>query len=323
MSPRPGGALVLLALAASLLPPLSLASTGEDSSLGSRVTSAVSSVGREKSGALFVIHGRDLAGEITGTGFQIDPSGTICTLSEFLRGDGVSVSRDGKESPATVVAMDPRTGVAFLRLPSPGQTFLPPLARQPLPDGSPIVSPGSPISECYPCLGIVRGRIDHEGETYFPIPLRLASLPASATSEGSPVTDLSGNLAGMVVRAATPAHDALILPAAALGKLHDDLMRFGHPSPGWIGVAVEEAAVPDQGSRTRIAAVEQGSPANLAGITPGEILLSIGNHPVPMPQQVLEASFDLSAGDQVSITVSRGGAVRSVHLRCAPWPGTP
>lgn len=322
-SSGPLPALVLGLLTASVASPLCQATPSADSSLEPLVASAVSSISREKSGALVVIHGRDLAGEIIGTGFQIDPSGTICTLSEFLRGDGVSVIRDGKEFPASMIAIDSRTGVAFLRLPTPGQMFLPPLVRRPLPEGAPLVVPASPAPERPPCLGLVRGTLDHEGGTYFPVPLTTASLPASSTITGSPATDLSGNLVGMVVRAATPDRDALILPVSALGKLHDDLMRFGHPSPGWIGVAVEEAAVPDHGSRTRIAAVEQGSPASLAGITPGEILLSIGNHPVPMPHQVLAASFDLSSGDTVSITLSRGGELRTLCLQCAPWPGTP
>jgi S1-C subfamily serine protease len=103
-------------------------------------------------------------------------------------------------------------------------------------------------------------------------------------------------------------------------KLHGDLLRFGKINPGWIGAVVEEAAVPEGNSRTRIAAVEPGSPAERAGIRPGDSLLAVGDRSIHMPQEVLESSFYLTAGQDVRIVLSRSGELRRVTLRCASVP---
>ena len=48
------------------------------------------------------------------------------------------------------------------------------------------------------------------------------------------------------------------------------------------------------------------TPASDAGIKPGDVLLQVGKTKVHEPEDVLDASFFITAGDSVPITVVRG-----------------
>jgi serine protease Do len=49
-----------------------------------------------------------------------------------------------------------------------------------------------------------------------------------------------------------------------------------------------------------------GTPAAESGARPGDILLQVGRKPVQRPEDVIDASFFITAGDKVPITVMRG-----------------
>lgn len=325
-SPLPAGWIhAILALGILGQVPLTASPRGEESRLSSAVSSALATLGREKSQALVRISCRDDAGEITGTGFLISPTGTVCTLLDVVRGgNGLTVERGGKSFPATLISSDSRTGIAFLRTSIAAPSFIPPFPSASLPGNSPVAAlcpamstEGTPPP---PLLGMTGSRIDHDGERFFPVPLIKALLPAPGSRPGTPVFDLGGKFGGIVVRSAVDGDECAILPAAAVEKLHGDLLRFGKANPGWIGAVVEEAAVPEGTSRTRIAAVEPGSPAERAGVLPGDSLLAIGTRTIVMPQEVLESSFYLTAGQEVRLVLSRSGELRRVTLRCDPVP---
>jgi len=306
--------------------PLKASPRGEACRLSAEVTEALSGLGREKSQALVRIHCQDNTGEITGTGFLIDPAGTVCTLTDFVRGGNtLSVETDGKSFPATLLSADDRTGIAFLRTSIAAPSFIPPFPSVILPESSPIAALAPATSQesatTVPLLGITGTRIDHDRERFLPVPLLTALLPTPGSRPGTPVFDLSGKFVGIVVRSNATGDSCAILPASAVEKLHADLLRFGKPNPGWIGAVVEEAAVPEGTSRTRIAGVEPGSPAERAGILPGDSLLAIDHRSIVLPQEVLEASFYLTAGQEVRLVLSRSGELKRVTLRCAAVPG--
>jgi len=301
-------------------------SSKDESRLASELSSSLSRLCREKFQAIVRIRCRDEAGEISGTGFLIDPTGTVCTLAEFLRdGNGIEIESGGKTFPATIFSIDERTGVAFLKTSIPATSFIPPFPSAKLSGNSPIEALATVASEHgpspMPLLGTTGEKFDHDGERFFPVPLITARLPSAGSMPGTPVFDLSGKFAGVVVRTELKDASCAVLPATAVEKLHGDLLRFGKINPGWIGAEVEEAAVPEGTSRTRIAAIEPGSPAEKAGIRSGDSLLSIGDRPIVMPEEVLESSFYLTAGQEIRIVLSRSGELRRITVRCAPVPG--
>lgn len=293
-------------------------------SLPAKVASSVASVVREKSDAVVLICSRDAHGVVIGTGFHIDPSGTVCTLAEIIRnGNAITVQRGDSVLPAEILAIDQRSGVAFLK--SQGSpSFLPPRNVTGVPTFTPVLGIGFPKGKerAVPALGMISGIESHEGDLFHCVPHMIAGIPLCEGEGGAPVLDLSGGLTGIVISGNTDGSPCRILPAAAIEKLHRDLLRFGKLNPGWVGVMVEEAAVPVAHSRTRVAAVEQGSPAETAGIRPGDIILSLGEKKIVNPEEVLAASFYLNAGEPLRITISRGGNIQSFTLRCGAPAGS-
>jgi serine protease Do len=167
---------------------------------------------------------------------------------------------------------------------------------------------------------MITGSVTHEGDFYFCVPHLLAEIMLREGEGGSPILDLSGNLVGMVVHGTSKAGEFRILPSGAIEKLQRDFLRFGKFNPGWVGAVVEEAAVPQGASRTRIAAVQPDSPAETAGLRAGDMILSIAGRNIINPDEVLAASFYLSAGEQVGVTILRSGEVRKIQLLCSAPP---
>jgi len=313
-------------LAAAPLP----AAPSPNATLSAKVAASIRALSKDKPGAIVRVRCRDQRGEVNGTGFLLDPTGTICTLADLvIPGGEITIRRSGRDYPASVAAIDPRSGVAFLKIgeeaiggsPSAGGTFLPPSLLTNAPSLTPVVAIGMTREEnAAVSLGMITGEATHEGNRYFCVPHLIAAIPLAQGEAGSPVLDLSGNLFGMVMGGGNTS--CRILPAGAIEKLHRDFLRFGRINPGRVGTVVEEAAVPEGNSRTRVVAVEQGSPAEAAGLRAGDMIVSLAGKPIREPEEVLGASFYLSGGDHVRMTFLRGGELHSISFRCAETPET-
>jgi len=72
-------------------------------------------------------------------------------------------------------------------------------------------------------------------------------------------------------------------------------------SQGWLGIALD----PKEPHPTVIEVIP-GSPAEQAGLRPGDSIVSVGGRPTLTLDQLISAIGDLSAGDRVTIVVSRG-----------------
>jgi S1-C subfamily serine protease len=64
------------------------------------------------------------------------------------------------------------------------------------------------------------------------------------------------------------------------------------------------------------------TPAARSGIKSGDILLEVGQKKVTQPEDVLDASFFITAGDSVPITVMRGNQKLTFHVRATLHPAS-
>lgn len=303
-------------------------------SLAAKVAESIKTISKSRSASVVRIRCHDDYGKIVGTGFAIDPTGTIITLAEIVRdAEDITVERSEnggqtKSLPASVIAIDQRSGVAFLKINSPkgsvsldSASFITPLSITNASAFTPVISIGYPAEQkATPVLGMITGSKNHDGDIFFCVTHLTASLPLSEGEGGSPVLDLSGNLLGIIITGNTQLGSCTILPAAAIEQLHHNLLRYGGINPGWVGAVVEIAAVPQKNSQTRIVSVAPGSPAENAGIKAGDTLLALGKHDIQMPDDVLDASFYLSAGEPLDVTIVRKGTIKHLTLHCGERP---
>jgi len=98
----------------------------------------------------------------------------------------------------------------------------------------------------------------------------------------------------------SPSHQA----AAATG---------GRP---WLGI--DMATSPLGG--VLVAGVAPGSPAQAAGIRPGDVITQIDTQPMAAPSIVEAAIAGMQPGDQVEIQLERGTSTYTLHARLAKQP---
>lgn len=272
------------------------------------ISSTVCHLMESSKAAIVKIEARDPQGIIKGTGFFIDPMGTIITLSAITEdAEEILVWQNGESSPAELLTSDPRSGIALLRAPSSGR-FL----QMSLPDqtevADPVVLLGYPLDmDLSPGFGLVAGKDRKIGAYYFPTTHYRINLPVLRGQGGSPVLNLEGEVIGVVTSSVDGGATCYALPIAAAEKIRRDFVRFGEPRHGWVGALVEDADEAVQGSKAVVCEVDPEGPGGQAGLQPGDVLLQIGQKQIHCREDILEASFFLTSGDPASIQILRDG----------------
>ena len=64
----------------------------------------------------------------------------------------------------------------------------------------------------------------------------------------------------------------------------------------------------------------QGTPAAQCGMKEGDVLLQLGQKKICQPEDVFDASFYITAGEMVPITVMRGGKQLTFHVQAELHP---
>ena len=257
--------------------------------------------------AVVKVHGVDEHSEMYGTGFFVDPTGTLFT-SYTVGGeaDSFTVQFDGKEYPARQLVADTRSGIALLKidLVTPA---LPIGKSEQLEVATPVVAIGYPLDlPKTPSFGMIAGFDRKYLGRYFSTTHLRVNLPTQRGEAGAPLLNLKGEVVGILVSSLENNSSCYALPIDAAEKIRSDFVRFGEIRHGWIGANVAEAKVPAESSRAQITEILGTTPATDSGLRPGDILLQVGKVKVKEPEDVLDASFFITAGDTVPITVIRG-----------------
>ena len=275
----------------------------------------------ENSGAAVVrieaTEGRD---RVVGTGFFIDPNGTLYT-SYSVGGESqdIIVHFRGAQHPATRLISDLRSGIALLKIEAetPFLTFA--KARD-LALASPIIALGYPRElPLTPSFGIVGGFNLKLGDRYFATTHIRANLPVQRGEGGGPLLNMKGEVVGILISMLDGGSASFVLPIEAAEKVRMDFTRFREAHPGWIGVHVKTADTAVAGSTAQIEEVIAAAPAEKAGLRAGDVLLQIGARKIAVAEDVLDASFFLTADDDVLIRIARAGEELQIKLQ----PGDP
>ncbi len=272
------------------------------------ISREVKEIFARSSKAVVKIRGVDQHGKLAGTGFFIDPTGTLFTaFSVGADADNFTVEFDGKEFPARQLMSDRRSGVAMLKVDDITTPALPIGRSEELEVATPVITVGFPLDlPQTPSFGMVAG-FDRKflGRYFSTTHLRL-NLPTQRGEAGAPLLNFKGEVVGILVSSFDNSSACYALPIAAAEKIRSDYVRFGEARHGWVGINVAPATKSVEGSRAQFTEIMPGTPAAECGAKPGDILLEVGKTKVHEPEDVIDASFFITAGDTVPITVMRG-----------------
>jgi serine protease Do len=279
---------------------------GQDQS-ATAISREVKDVFDRSAKAVVKIHGADEHSEILGTGFFVDPTGTIYTsFSVGGEAGNFTIEFNGRRYPARQIVADDRSGVALLKV-DLATPALPIGNSEQLEVATPIVMIGFPLDlPKTPSFGMIAG-FDRRylGKYFWTTHLRV-NLPTQRGEAGAPLLNLKGEVVGILAASLEKNSSCYALPINAAEKIRSDFARFGEVRHGWIGANVGFAKTAVEGSTAEITELLGIAPATDSGIRPGDILLQVGKVKVREPEDVLDASFFLTAGDSVPITVMRG-----------------
>jgi serine protease Do len=279
----------------------------------------------EKSGkAVVKIRGTDEHGDLSGTGFFIDPAGTLYTAFS-VGGDteNLTVEFEGKVYPARVMMADLRSGIAILKA-DIATPALPIGKSETMEVATPVMTIGYPFDlPSTPSFGMVAGFDRKFLGRYFCTTHVRVNLPTQRGEAGAPLLNFKGEVIGILVAQIENGSACYALPIDAAEKIRDDFIRFGEARHGWIGINVAQAEKPVEGSTAEMTEIMKDTPAYGSGIKPGDILLQVGKTKVRQPEDVIDASFFITAGDTVPIMVMRGNDKMTFEVKADCHPLSP
>src|SRR5213596_1122703 len=310
-----------LPVALSLFAAISLVDAQEESATA--VSRQVKEVFEHAAKAVVKIHGVDEHCEISGTGFFIDPTGTLYTAYTVGGEAGnFSIEFNGKQYPARQVLADIRSGMAILKT-DVATPALPIGKSEELGVATPVVTIGYPLDlPETPNFGMVAGFDRKYLGRYFSTTHLRVNLPTQRGEAGAPLLNMKGEVVGIVVSSLENNSACYAVPIEAAEKIRGDFMRFGEARHGWIGINVTMARQPVEGSVAEMKQIMEDTPAARSGIKSGDILLQVGRKRVTGPEDVLDASFFITAGDTVPITVIRGNQKLTFHVQADLHPAS-
>lgn len=132
---------------------------------------------------------------------------------------------------------------------------------------------------------------------------------------GGPLVDESGACLGINTSGLTR-HFPLALPPETVDRVVTSLLAGGRIARGYLGVALQSVRIPeslarslslDRSSAAIVVAVEAASPAERAGVTIGDVLLSVDGEAVTDVEDIHGMLGPDRVGKKVAVDIIRGG----------------
>jgi len=265
--------------------------------------------------AVVRIEAVDQRGNVSGTGFFIDPNGTIYTCYT-VGGESrdIQVAFGGAHYPAQRLVSDIRSGIAILKIDAETPFLAFGNSRQ-LTVASPVVAIGYPMDlPLTPVFGTVGGfDLKYQGRYFATTHIR-ANLPVEQGEGGAPLVNARGEVVGVLISQLDSGNASFVLPIEAAEKVRKDFMRFHEVRTGWIGVRIKPLGEAIDGSTAVIEETLPDSPGQKAGLQAGDVIVQVGNHRITSLEDVLDASFFLTAEDVTIIRVARDGLEQNFNV---------
>lgn len=262
-----------------------------------------------------------------GSGFVISRDGYILTNNHVVEGaDQIKVKlSNGNEYQGTVVGRDPKTDLALLKI--KGASDLHPLRlgnSEDLKVGNWVVAVGSPFGlEQTVTAGIVsaKGRVIGSGPYDNFIQTDASINPGNS---GGPLINLKGEVIGINTAIMSEGQGiGFAIPVNLAKEIAGQLQEKGRVTRGWLGVTIQ-AVTPElaksfalkENKGALVAQVGPGSPAEKAGIEPGDIILEFDGKKISEPNDLSRTVASTPVGKMTVLKLSRAGKIidRSLQI---------
>ena len=260
-----------------------------------------------------------------GSGVIVSEKGYVLTNHHVIEAaDEIEVAlSDSRRSKARVVGTDPETDMAVLKIDLknvPAITFA---ASDQARVGDIVLAIGNPYGVGQTVtFGIVSALGRHLGISTFENSIQTDAAINPGNSGGA-LVDLNGNLLGInsAIYSRTGGSQGIgfAIPSNLARQVMEQILENGVVMRGWVGIGVQDIT-PELAESLKLARtsgalitdVVAGGPADVAGLKPGDVLLSVGDKPVNDYAGSLEAIAALKPKTSTVLKVQRNS--REVNL---------
>lgn len=290
-------------------------------SLSDDLASAVERAAR----SIVAVHARP---RLPSTGMHWRP-GIVVTAEHTVRVDEeIRVAwADGRAAPARLVARDPGTDVAVLRIDDADWPTAEVGDSAHLGVGHLVLAVGHGPRASWGVISAVGGAWHtwRGGEVDRLLGLDLVLYPGFS---GGPLVDASGTVAGLVTSGFSRQLE-LAVPVSTVSRVVDELLSRGRISRGYVGLGVQPVRLPETlrhlapGAAAHaliVVSLEADGPAARCGIMLGDVLLALEGTSVQDPGDVQAVLAGRRAGSVVTASMVRAGASLEVTITLGERP---
>ena len=269
-----------------------------------------------------------------GSGVIVSQNGYILTNFHVIEAaDDIQVAlNDGKTYRARIVGTDPESDLAVLRIDASGLPAITFGQMESLSVGDVVLAIGNPFGVGQTVtMGIVSalGR-SHLGINTFENFIQTDAAINPGNSGGA-LVDAQGNLVGIntAIYSRTGGNHGIgfAIPVSSARSIMEQIIESGSVTRGWIGVEAQEITtelaesfgLPDTDGAL-IAGVVRSSPADRAGVRPGDVLLSVNGKAVTDPQVMLDLIAELKPEEKAAFRLRRDRSILELQVKIGKRP---
>ena len=268
-----------------------------------------------------------------GSGVIVSKEGHIITNHHVIAGmTEIRVQLpDGRNTAARLIGSDPATDIAVLKIEEKNIEALPLGDSDDLRVGQQIFAIGNPygLDET-----VTRGVVSAKGRrTANDSGVEVLQHDAAVNpgNSGGPLVNIRGQIVGInsSIYSRTGGFQGIsfAIPANTVRRVMDAIISRGRAVRGWLGVGLQAVTprlaqsfgVPDTRGAI-ITEIMRGSPAELAGLQPGDVLRKFNGNDVGDVMSLRKQIAGLEIGAKVEVVIMRGGREAKTTLEVVEVP---
>jgi serine protease Do len=258
-----------------------------------------------------------------GSGFIISGDGYVVTNNHVVENARQVVVRlpDRQEFDAEVVGLDPRSDLAVLKIEGEGLPTLSLAEGRDVKVGQWVLAIGSPFGLDFSVTaGIVsalgRSLPTETGDNY--VPFIQTDVAINPGNSGGPLFNLQGEVIGVNSQIFTRSGGSIglsfAIPASVVRNVVAQIQEAGVVERGWLGVSIQDVDRNladsfglDRPRGALIAQVGKDSPAEQAGLEPGDVILSFAGEAIETSADLPHVVGLIAPGTKVVAVIFREG----------------